>query len=187
MTVLATARVSQLFISPPVGQLTAKDKIELIPAYGIKGDRHAGQYLTNIRDKLKFNVPKGQLAFNWREIAITAQNEHAAIAAALDIDLQHVGGEQLFSNIVLDDVPNFSQLPPFTVLRFAGEGRPILFLTFQNSPCAIPANAIKQSAGADDGIVPKFIKLADQIRGMMAIVSTSGIIKVKDVVTIESL
>jgi hypothetical protein len=110
-------------------------------------------------------------------------NDHVEIAQALGIDPQYVTGRELFSNLVLENVPGFTQLPPYTLLKFTKEGRPILQITLENNPCIVIGKEIAEAAGQPD-LKSKVVKGAMHKRGVMAVAYTSGVIDIGDEVTI---
>jgi len=168
--------------------LIPQDEIEVVAGRGVRGDRHFGSVMSStVRDRNLFKVLKGIPVFNWRQIAITTVNEHAEIAQAIGVDPMFVTGKELFSNIVLANVPGFTQLPPFTMISFAVEGRPILLTTLENNPCSVIAAEIAQSA-EQPNVQGKVVKVLAKMhkRGLMAVAYTWGKIKVKDVVTITT-
>lgn len=153
------------FVTAPVQALQ-------ITFAGIVGDHHAG--LTRKTGGREPWYPRGTEIRNERQVSLVSVVELQAIAATMG--LAEVKPEWLGANIVVSGLPDFSLIPPRTLLFF--EGGVTLKVDGQNAPCRSAGKAVASGAGLEnaDDIAMLFVKAAKRLRGLVAWVEKPGTI-----------
>lgn len=166
------------FVSKPVDVLSL--------AYeGIEGDFHAG--ITRKSGGREPWYDRGTQMRNERQISILSVEELTQISASMGVDAVDAGW--IGANLVLQNIPSMSYLPPRTLLFF--EGGVTLRVDGYNAPCRLAGGSIAQHCGveAQDGDYTKtdmalsFKNAAHMKRGLVAWVEVPGIIKAGEAVT----
>lgn len=150
------------FITTPQTQVTALFT-------GLEGDKHAG--FTAKADSRTPWYPRGTEMRNNRQVSLVSVEELAEVAAALGVP--EVRAEWLGANLLIEDLPGLTQLPPNT--RLLCEGGAALIVTAENMPCKGPARVIAERTGVVSAAA-LFPKLAIHKRGLVACVDRPGII-----------
>ncbi len=161
--------------------LTGKvDQLEL-DFEGIPGDRHYG-FLKDAggRDS---HYKRGTKIRNNRQWSAVSIEELKTIAGRLEIP--QLEAEWIGANLLLEGIPSFSQLPPFTHLRFYRDGQLQATLTVseQNMPCRFPDRLIEQHAEVKPAL--GFAKAGIGLRGLVGWVDQVGVILPGDEVRCE--
>jgi hypothetical protein len=176
---VASGRVEGLHVTPfgeTVGQPVPK--LQALVGHGIRGDRHSGDRLSDVRDVLAAKLGHGR--------------ELSEISTFMGLPSQLPGG-LLGANLVIDGIAEMTQLPSGTILTFSGGGagkqprKARLWVARANEPCQVPDENIQRYYAADPlvdqgGFRPKqgFVAAARARRGLVGFVDMSGIIKVGD-------
>jgi hypothetical protein len=172
------ARVLWLGAAPGPGfETTAFAELDLTYA-GIVGDLHAG--LTRNSGAREPWYPRGTPMRNERQLSLLSEPELTAIAVALDLPAllpAWIGG-----NLVLGGVPDFSLLPPRTLLLFPSGAA--VRIDGDNAPCRQSGRAVAAHAGAPD-LQFAFVKAARHKRGLVGWVEREGPVRVGDEVQIR--
>ena len=140
---------------------------------GIDGDHHAG--MTRKAGGREPWYPRGTEIRNERQVSLVSTEDLQAIAAAMGLDA--VKAEWLGANIVVSGLPDFSLLPPRTLLFF--DGGVTLKVDGQNAPCRSAGKALANGenlANADE-VALQFVKAAKRLRGLVAWVEKPGMIE----------
>jgi hypothetical protein len=182
---LATGKVESLCIDgKPVGLIYFR-------IAGPKGDRHRGitralsghdgAYIRTSR------LQKGSEVFNWRSWTGLSKEELDDIENVLGV---HAPPGCLLENIVVSGIPNFSKLPPTSRLVFPGERgggseitQTILAVWEENGPCDGVGKRLEAHHG-QPGLSARFIKAAQNKRGVMGLVLSPGVVRIGDTVVV---
>ena len=118
---------------------------------GINGDRHAGMLRkADGRDK---GIIRGTMIRNRRQWSAVSVEELDQIA--LSLKLENLHSMLLAPNFVVSGIPNFTQLPKGTLLKFP---EVTLFVEAENDPCTKSGKAL---AAAHLHVTPHtFVKVA---------------------------
>jgi hypothetical protein len=149
-------------------ETTSQAKVK-VTFEGFEGDKHAG--LTRKSDSRTPYYPRGTEIRNDRQISIVSKEELAQIAARMQ--LSEVLPEWLGANLLLQGIPNLTQLPPGTRLFFSAGVT--LVVQAENLPCKLPGKVI-QSQTQREGLAELFPQIALHLRGLVACVERPGII-----------
>lgn len=185
-----TGRVEEVLVATQLQSLVSQrfEKIHVLTGFGIKGDRHAGRRVSDVRDKdlQRFGIPKGTEVANHRQFSAVSTEELAVVAKALGIP--HLDPGLLGANIVLKGVSTLSKLPAGTKLFFRKDKEHIrsavLVVWGENNPCRLPGEVIEHALGRYD-IASRFPKAAHGLRGVVGVVYCSGTIHRGDEVTVH--
>ena len=163
-------KVERVLMAAGAHFVTAPVKALELDFAGIVGDHHAG--LTRKAGGREPWYPRGTEMRNERQVSLVSFADLQAIAAAMG--LAEVRPEWLGANIVISSLPDFSLLPPRTLLFF--EGGVTLKVDGQNAPCRSAGKALAAGAGLEnaDEIAKKFVKAAKRLRGLVAWVEKPG-------------
>lgn len=134
---------------------------------GFEGDWHSGLTRKSCV-RVRHQYEEGTEIRNSRQITILSAEELVAITRALDLP-ETVKPEWLGCNLVLEGIPQLSQLPPGARLIF--DGGAALVVDLENAPCKYPAEVIERhhpGRGLD------FPKRARGLRGVTAWVEREG-------------
>ena len=126
---------------------TPMEQIEVLIREGICGDKHAGYRLADVREEeiLKFGLPKRIEIANHRQFSAVSVEELNEIAESMEIPKIPYG--LLGENLIISGIPNFTFLPPKTMLFFKKDGvisRAVLVVWGENAPCIGPGEAIQK-------------------------------------------
>jgi hypothetical protein len=140
---------------------------------GIDGDHHAGP--TRKAGGREPWYPRGTVMRNERQISLLAFDELAAAAAEMGI--AEIKPEWIGGNIVIGGIPNFSMLPPRTLLFF--EGGVTIKIDGQNAPCRLSGRSIAENSGAEDieRVALAFKDAAKRRRGLVGWVEKPGVVE----------
>jgi MOSC domain-containing protein YiiM len=151
---------------------------------GIVGDRHYG--FTRAADGRNPEYPVGELIRNNRQWSAIAPQELAAIARAMKVE--RIDPAWIGANLCLVGIPNLSQLPKGTKIRFPQDA--VLVVEDQNMPCRGPGKVIASKYPPDTVNYYTFPKAAmidkeTSRRGVIGVVEYAGTIALGDVATVE--
>lgn len=138
---------------------------------GIPGDYHAGP--TRKSGPREPWYPRGTVMRNERQVSLLAPDELRKIARRLDIP--ELKAEWIGGNLLLDGIPNFSMLPPRTLLFF--EGGVTIRVDGDNDPCRDSGRSIVANNPGREDIEFEFPKAAMHLRGLVGWVEKPGIVK----------
>ncbi len=137
---------------------------------GIAGDHHRG--LTRKSGGREPWYGRGTDMRNERQISIVSSQELRTIADRMG--LAEILPEWIGANLVIDNVPMLSMIPPGTRLFFAGGA--VLKVDGQNAPCQVAGRLVARRAGlpeiADSAL--RFPQSAQRLRGLVAWVEKPG-------------
>ncbi len=164
------------------------DNIHCLSGYGIKGDRHAGRRLSDVRDNAfkHFGLPKGIEVANVRQFSAVSVEELLQIISGMGIAINNL---EIFygclaENLIISGIPNLTKLPANTKIFFTapnGELRTaVLMVHGENMPCQIPGENIGREIGRLE-ISKNFSKSAIGKRGVVGTVHCTGKIKKGDI------
>jgi len=184
-------RVEAVLVAHLFGVSTSSPvrKIQLLRGHGVKGDGHAGVRLADVRERelLSFGVPKGVEIANMREFSAISVEEMAEVAAAMGVP--DIAPGCLGENLVLSGVPRLTRLPAGTMLFFQKNDQTkrtaVLVVWGENTPCAIPGEAIQVLHPDIPGLAGRFPKAALGKRGVVGSVYCSGIVHEGDSVIVK--
>jgi hypothetical protein len=145
---------------------------------GFEGDKHSG--LTLRAGGRMPHYARGAEIRNDRQVSIVSVEELARIAAALEVP--EILPEWLEANLMLQGIPNLTQLPPSTRLFFA-QGV-TLVVAQANLPCTGPGKMIQAHYGRPE-LEAAFPRAATDRRGVVAYVEKPGLIAEGDEVQVE--
>lgn len=159
-------------------------KIHAIEGYGIRGDRHAGVRLSDVREHAmnQMRIPKGTQIANMRQFSITSVEELTEIKGILELPGKIPHG-YLGENLIVEGIPEFSKLPKGTLLFFRSRTQPrstILYVSGENTPCKGPGEALQEWFETVPNLAQQFPKAAIGKRGVVGFVYCSGIIQAGD-------
>ena len=139
---------------------------------GIPGDYHAGP--TRKSGPREPWYPRGTVMRNERQVSLLAPDELQTIARRLDIP--ELKSEWIGGNLLLEGIPNFSMLPPRTLLFF--EGGVTIRIDGDNDPCRDSGRSIVANNLGRDDIELGFPKAAMHLRGLVGWIEKPGSVKV---------
>ena len=145
---------------------------------GFEGDKHAG--LTHLSGGRTPHYPRGTEIRNGRQVTIVSVEELAQIAAAMGVP--EILPEWLGVNLLLQGIPQVTQLPPATRLFFPQGAA--LVVEQDNLPCAGPGKIMQAHYGRPE-LAALFPKAALGKRGVVACVERPGVIAEGDEVSVE--
>lgn len=172
-------------------------KIEVFVGHGIKGDRHAGPRLMDVRERelRALGLPRGIEIANFRQFSAISVEESQEIAKALDYPEPTLPLGCLGENLLIRG-KKLSKAPSGELWMFKKpDGTPrtaVLVVWRRNDPCEAPAEALR-------GMVPPqhripdapwmqpnvFVEAARMRRGIVGMVYSSGTIHEGDSVFTE--
>ncbi|MEM9010361.1 MAG: MOSC domain-containing protein [Pseudomonadota bacterium] len=149
----------------------ASDPVEEIEATfaGLSGEYHSGLTRASC-SRVTAQYPKGTEIRNTRQATILSREELAVMAEAME--LPEVQPQWLGANIVIEGIPDLTQLPPASRLIF--EEGASLTTDVENGPCKFPAELIDSH---HPGHGRRFIGAARGRRGLLAWVERPGPIR----------
>jgi hypothetical protein len=141
---------------------------------GLVGDKHFG--MTYASDGHVQNLhPLGTEIRNDRQITIISVEEMAQVAA--DLNVPEIIPEWMCANLLLEGIPNLTQLPPSTRLYFSQGAVVVIYL--ENLPCTNVGNIIQRHYGRP-GLSEQFVRVCLHRRGLLACVEKAGEIAAGD-------
>ena len=146
---------------------------------GIIGDKHAG--FTRASDSQTPEYQRGTLIRNNRQWSAVSPEELSLIAESMGIPF--IDPAWLGANLALSGIPNLTELPKGTKLRFPEET--VLLIEGENMPCTGPGEVIASKYPEKGLKANSFPKAAFGKRGLIGVVERPGIIKLNDVVTVQ--
>ncbi|MFA7302804.1 MAG: MOSC domain-containing protein [Candidatus Paceibacterota bacterium] len=197
-----TGRVEAVLITSPRGQIVSEvhgsgaletrsvEKIHIFCGKGIRGDRHAGRRLSDIRDKKmlqSFGLPKGIETANLREFSAVSVEDLAEIERSMDLPASIPFG-CLGENLVVSGIPRWSELPSGTKLFFRKGTQirtAVLVIFEENKPCTGPGEAMQICFPDLPDLASTFPKAAVGKRGVVGSVYVSGEIGVGDTLVVK--
>ena len=183
-----TGRVDAVLVGGNEVASLARRKIELHVGHGIRGDRHFGPRLSDVRDGdlFRFGLPKGIGTAGIREVSIVSTEELAVIAVELGLSGPIPPGT-IGENVLVSGIPNLTRLPPGTKLFFRNpNGKPrtaVVAVWAPNVPCVIAGASVRDAFPNDPTIPVRFAKAANGRRGLVGFVFVSGVVEAGDEVT----
>lgn len=194
-------QVAAVLITPTSGIGTnatcsqPRDEIEVLVGEGIRGDRHGGTRLSDVRESVLLAADIGREVpiANVRQFSAIAAEDLTAIAAAMQTP-QPIPPGLLGENLVIDYLPNLSRLAAGTLLTFSGirgtkvtRRKAVLAVWGPNHPCYVPEENIERyftARGMDFTPAVAFGRAARARRGVVGFVYCSGKIKSGDMVQV---
>lgn len=171
MQTISATIVALLATSSPEHFRTEQVDILNVDLQGIPGDRHYGfARPAGAREKW---YPTGTPIRSGRQLSIVAVEELALIARAMD--LPEVKPEWLGANILIEGVPDFTNIPLGTRLFFQHGAS--LVNEGDNAPCRFAGREVAQHAPVRAGLDLLFLKSAKNRRGIVASVERAGSIR----------
>ncbi len=177
---IATGLVSSLAIN---GEQVQKVMFGLD---GPVGDNHAGferRLSGHDGDYIKTSgLVKGAQVFNWRSWTGLSLEEMVGVEQALGYNIP-VGC--LLENITISGIPSFSKLEPGTRLIFPAHvsrdrmTQAILAVWEENGPCRTVGERLETHHGIE-GLKTRFIREAQNKRGVMGFVLSAGSVSLQD-------
>jgi hypothetical protein len=176
-------RVEEVLIAPHFDTMrsTPVSKIQLILGQGIRGDRHAGVRLADVREHeyLSFGLLKGGEIANHRQCSLVSVEDLASIGKAMQLPAPIPYG-CLGENLVVSGIPKFSELPIGTMLFFRKNEyhlrTAVLFVWSENTPCQSPGEMIQESFATLPNLARAFPRFALGKRGLVGGIYASGVI-----------
>lgn len=147
---------------------------------GIKGDYHEG--LTRNSGAREPWYERGTEMRNERQLTLLSEDDLNDIASRMGLGLVDPGW--IGANIVTEGIPDFSYLPPRTLLMF--ENGVTLRVDGYNAPCTEAGGSIARHIGEQaenhrkTDTALSFVKAADMKRGVVAWVERKGEIRAGD-------
>ncbi|MGL4812264.1 MAG: MOSC domain-containing protein [Beijerinckiaceae bacterium] len=113
---------------------------------------------------------------NERAVSLVSVGDCVAIARAMSVAA--IEPEWLGANLVLEGFSRFSFVSAGTRLFFASGA--VLAITAQNAPCIKTGKAVARQLGLPADEAPAFVKAAQGLRGLVAVVERPGLIRPGD-------
>jgi hypothetical protein len=175
-----SGRVEGVFVvESDAVESTPRTELQLTYA-GVVGDRHEG--LVRPSGAREPWYPRGTRMRNERQLSILAVEELAEVAA--DLGLAMLPAEWIGANLVLSGIPNFSRLPPRTLLMFPSGAT--VRIDGDNGPCRISGRSIAAHHPDRTDIEFGFVKAAMGKRGLVGWVEREGTISAGDEVKVRT-
>ena len=147
-----------VYTAPPSTLVsTAAATLDLVYG-GIAGDRHSGLFRKSGAREPWY--PRGTPMRNERQLSILSLEELAEVAAALAIPL--LPPEWIGGNLLLSGVPEFSRLPPRSILMFPSGAA--IRIDGDNGPCRNSGRAIAAHVADRPDLEFGFVKAALRVR-----------------------
>lgn len=165
-------------------------KIQLVRGYGVRGDRHAGTRLADVREKelLSFGFEKGTEISNFREFSAVSAEELEEVRGFLDLSKEIPYGS-LGENLVISGIPKFSELPSGTLILFRKNEKQIrtavLAVWKENGPCRGPGEVLQNIFPEGENLESRFPKASIGRRGIVGSVYVSGFVHEGDIAVIK--
>jgi MOSC domain-containing protein YiiM len=123
---------------------------------------------------------RGTLIANDRQVSVVCPDELAIAAGRMDLPVIEPGW--IGANLVLAGIERLSLLPRGTRLMFPSGAT--LFVTDQNGPCRSAGAAIGRQHPGRRGLDLLFPKVAQGLRGFVALVERAGTIRVGEMASV---
>ena len=137
---------------------------------GFKDEAHSGLIRPSCA-RVRAQYPVGTPIRNVRQLSIVSVEELDGIAKAMGVDT--IAPEWLGASMVVEGIPDFTQIPPSSRLIF--EGGASLCVDMENAPCQLPAKVIEALM---PGVGSRFKPAAKGRRGVTAWVEAEGSIRI---------
>ncbi len=180
-------RVEAVLVGERGPTSVVQSKIQLHVGHGVKGDRHAGGRLADVREKalLAHGLFKGMPVANVRELTVLSVEEQADVATKLGLPRVIPHGT-LGENLVLSGVPRLSSLPAGTLLFFR-KGKDtirtaVVVVWGENVPCTVSGQSLQEVFPDVPDVQNRFVKAAMHGRGLVGFVYSAGFICEGDIV-----
>jgi hypothetical protein len=144
---------------------------------GVAGEKHSGATRASC-SRVTGQYPRGTEIANTRQLSVLADEDLAAIAAAMG--LQSLSPALLGASMVIEGIPDFSHIPPGSRLQ-AGSGA-TLVVDLENRPCTLPAREIE---AVHPGFGARFKPAAKGRRGVVAWVERAGAFRLGDTIRLH--
>ena len=133
---------------------------------GFKDEAHSGLIRPSCA-RVRAQYPVDTPIRNVRQLSIVSVEELDGIAKAMGVDT--IAPEWLGASMVVEGIPDFTQIPPSSRLIF--EGGVSLCVDMENAPCQLPAKVIEALM---PGVGSRFKPAAKGRRGVTAWVEAEG-------------
>lgn len=144
---------------------------------GIEGEYHSG-LIRESCSRVKTQYPVGTPIRNTRQLSILSVEEMAATAQAMG--LEHIAPEWVGASMILEGIPDFTQIPPSSRLLFANGAS--IVVDMENAPCQWPAREIE---GHHPGHGARYKAAAKGRRGITGWVEAEGRIRLGEAVRLH--
>ena len=144
---------------------------------GVAGEYHSGLVRESC-SRVKTQYPVGTVIRNVRQISILSVEELADTARAMGLD--RIAPEWVGASMILEGIPDFTQVPPSSRLLFANGAS--LTVDMENAPCQWPAREIEKH---HPGVGKSYKPSAKGRRGVTAWVEAEGRISVGEAVRLH--
>ncbi|MBZ9957758.1 MULTISPECIES: MOSC domain-containing protein [unclassified Mesorhizobium] len=140
---------------------------------GIAGDFHAG--ITRRSGGREPWYQRGTEMRNERQLSLVSADELALVAERMG--LKEIKPEWIGANLLIEGIPHLSMLPSGSLLFF--KGGVTVKIDAQNKPCRVAGQSISEHVRAADrdATALLFPKVAKRLRGLVAWVEKSGIVR----------
>jgi hypothetical protein len=178
----ATGIVTGLYVcSDPASFVSVRRPEVTVVANGFAGDKHATW--ERAADSRARHYARGTAIWNSRQLSIVSEEDLAAIAAALELPTA-IAPEWLGANICVRGIPSLTQLPPGTRLLVDTAG---FYITALNKPCIAPGKEVaRHFPDAPADVAARFVKVAHNLRGVVAVVERPGTIHEGATITVRA-
>ena len=166
--------------TPKSCESTAYPQLEFT-AEGIIGDKHIGTFCASgVRETGIYK--KGTLIRNNRQWSAISEEELSDISEKMQ--LPNLKAEWLGTNIVIKGIPNFSKLPPLSIIIIRPDDSDFVSLINynENEPCTVIHRKVIELVGSEPSV--GFIAAAYGRRGLVGWVERGGMVHVGDKVKV---
>lgn len=148
---------------------------------GVVGDKHFGLTMKSNGRQLGM-YPRGTVIRNNRQWSAVSEEELQQTAQRMG--MEHLPPQWLGANLVIQGIPEFTQLPPLSLLVVRSESKDkVILVTYElNLPCIGPHRLIVEKLGFEPEL--DFVKAAMGRRGLVGWVEKAGLISVGDTVRV---
>ena len=174
-----TGRVVAVLANPERDATLEKQRADGVSATyaGFESDCHGGLTRPScVRVRQQYKI--GTEIRNVRQISILSAEELAQVAGIMEIP--EVMPEWVGANLLVEGIPEFTQVPPSTRLIF--ESGVSLVIDMENGPCKYPGDVIEEH---HPGHGARFSKAALNRRGVTAWVEREGEIHEGDAIEVH--
>ncbi|MEQ1771428.1 MAG: molybdenum cofactor sulfurase [Devosia sp.] len=168
-------KVDGLFAALGDSFISAATDVLTLTYEGIPGDKHAG--LTRPSGAREPWYPRGTPMRNERQLSLLSVEELAEVAANLDVP--QVLPEWIGGNIVFAGIPQFSRMPPRTLVMFPSGAA--VRIDGDNGPCRVSGRSIAKHYPDNPKLEFAFVKAATHKRGLVGWVERQGEVRVGDI------
>lgn len=167
------ATVTALLVNRNPVDITSAHESQVAVTYaGFDGDLHSGLTRESCV-RVRAQYPEGTEIRNTRQISALSREELEDIAQSLL--LQSIDPSWVGANLVVEGIPQFTQLPPGS--RLIADNGTALVVDMENAPCKYPADIIEQH---HPGHGNRFAQVAIGKRGNTLWVEREGLLKLAD-------